>query len=565
MPRILGSTPADKWERNVIAQLKQQLPDDWVVISGVAWSRRGPTTGYTYVRDGQADIVVLVPSLGMVILEVKGSKGFRIGEDGRWYRLGPYGEEAISTPPPDQASSNMHELKDLVKQKGPWTDFPGLHAYAVVYPQGKLEGQPPTNLDLTTIVQATQMNQLRGRLVEALEARGPRATGARFTPAVLAEVSRLLTSQPFSVVKVDTPLDVRHDIDGVELLTRQQFAALQGIFNLPRVAVTGPAGSGKTVLAMWLLQAMVEQGKRAAYVCYNTDLATMLRRKHPELANSIDNVDRMFRRVAQTAGTLPPQRTIQQDATRFFRDELPGLVFDDVVDWPAERRYDAIIVDEGQDFGDTQLLALLEMLPGDGGTYVHFADQRQDLFRPMTSGSVGAEVQFTLKHNCRNTERINAHTNRLLAGQAIPSMPGVPSGVDPVVKFCKDSGVMAAQAWQLAREWHVEGGSVVILSPHRLDNSCMAAATKGHGLRLVEEVELLGVGENVYFSTIRSFKGIEAASVIVVDVDVPQEESSFRIEDLYVACTRPTARLALLAKTRDATSWLGANVGQGEP
>lgn len=556
MARVLGSTPADAWERQVVGQLKQQLPADWIVISGVSWSRRGPSTGYTYVRDGQADIVVLAPRLGMIVLEVKGSKGFRIAEDGRWYRLTDFGEDLIKVPPPDQACGNMHQLEDLVLQKGTWSQFPGLFAYAVVYPQGKLASPAPTNLDPTTLILAGQMHQLHDRMVQALLARGKLENATRFDAGVLNEVCQILTSQPFRIAKADTSFEVRQDIDGIEILTRQQFATLQGIFRFPRVAVMGPAGSGKTVLATWLLQALVEEGKRALYVCFNKNLAAALRRRHPQLTDNIDNVDRVFRRIADEAGRWPSQQAIQMDAARFFREDLPGLVLELVADWPAERRYDAVIIDEGQDFSDDQLVALLEMLPGNAGSYVYFADRRQDLFQPATSGSVGAEVQFTLRHNCRNTERINAHTNRVLPGDPVPSMPGVPKGVDPLVRHCTDAGTMATTAWQLASEWAAAGGNVVILSPYTLDNSCMHGARKGHGMNLVDDIGKLGTPGTVYFSTIKSFKGIEAASVILVDADIPQDASAFRAEDMYVACTRPTARLAVLTRSRDAAVWM---------
>ncbi len=89
MARVIGSTPGDRWEREVLNQFKVQLPDAWLVLSGVSWSRQGPNDGWRYVRDGQADLVVLVPRLGMVVVEVKGSRVFRIGEDGRWYRTDP--------------------------------------------------------------------------------------------------------------------------------------------------------------------------------------------------------------------------------------------------------------------------------------------------------------------------------------------------------------------------------------------------------------------------------------------------------------------------------------------
>ncbi len=59
----------------------------------------------------------------------------------------------------------------------------------------------------------------------------------------------------------------------------------------------------------------------------------------------------------------------------------------------------------------------------------------------------------------------------------------------------------------------------------------------------------------MYFSTIRSFKGIEAAGVILVDAEVLGANQALAAEDLYVACTRPTGRLAVIATSDEGERW----------
>jgi hypothetical protein len=394
----------------------------------------------------------------------------------------------------------------------------------------------------------------------ALTERGLGPPGQQFDSKVAMEVARLLTGQPFVISKADTPLEVRDDVGSIELLTRQQFASLQGIFRLPSVAVTGPAGSGKTVLALWRLQSLVEEGKRAIFLCFNKDLAEVLRRRHPELADCIDNVDRRFFQIASAAGKLPSSAQIEADRNAFFRELLPWAVMEILEGWDPAQKYDAVIVDEGQDFSEHQLLAVLDLRKPHTGTYTFFADWRQDLFQQATSRSVGAEVVFTLHHNCRNTQRINDRTNVLL-DMGVKSMPGVPSGVDPLVEYCSTQRTMATLAWQLSKEWTQADEPVAILSPYALRNSCMHSLQKAHGLTLATSIEELGRPGTVYFSTIKSFKGIEAASLIVVDVDVPRDDRGFKIDDLYVACTRPTARLAFLTNSREAADRLAGKGG----
>ena len=83
MPRVIGPVPSDKWEKEVRRQLLKQLPDNWIVICSVSWALRNDIGA---VRDGEADFVVLVPELGLAVLEVKGSKLVRVDENGIWHR-----------------------------------------------------------------------------------------------------------------------------------------------------------------------------------------------------------------------------------------------------------------------------------------------------------------------------------------------------------------------------------------------------------------------------------------------------------------------------------------------
>lgn len=538
MPKVVGPAPHNRWENEVLKAFRQQLPPDWVVMPSVAWTLRKDD----YVRDGEADFVVLAPGLGLVVIEVKGSKEFRVDQDGVWQRLQPDGSWLpLRQSPPEQAMRNMHTLAGFLKEKYRWIEFPGRYAYLVVYPQG--ETQDLGMFDESTVATRRHMHQLASRIRNALEGRGTGGQGKQFTDGIVEKVVDQLKNRKFHLVKVDSGGDVEDDKTKIEQLTRQQFATLRGLFDLPRVAVIGPAGSGKTVLAMWRLKAHIDDGSKAIYVCFNRNLASSLRLLNPDHAQFIWSVDRLFHKFCPEAAVPADKGRLR----RFFDEELPGLVIDKS---PSLEKYDAIIVDEGQDFSEFQALALHELLTPDGA-WAFFADWRQDLYRKGTGTPIGAEVVFTLHHNCRNVKRINEATNRFVR-KAIPSMPGMPEGVAPTVEATKSQ---AERAWELAKQWSGEG-SIAILSPYSLGLSAMKDHRNGHGLRLSEDLNDLGVKGMVYFSTIRSFKGIEASAVIVVDAEIPGEKDVFGEDDLYVATTRATTRLAILTQKAAVADFL---------
>ena len=83
----------------------------------------------------------------------------------------------------------------------------------------------------------------------------------------------------------------------------------------------------------------------------------------------------------------------------------------------------------------------------------------------------------------------------------------------------------------------------------------MSNAKKGYGMQITEEIDKIGEAGFVFFSTIKAFKGLEAENVILIHADIPGRIPALEDEDLYVACSRATGRLAILTSTEEAYSW----------
>jgi hypothetical protein len=542
MSKVIGPVPSDRWEQEVRRQLLKQLPDNWTVICSVSWALRDDRG---FVRDGEADFVVLAPDLGLAVVEVKGSLSARVGDDGVWYRQGQSKEIELRESPPEQANRNMHTITKLVKKEmslGEHGGFPGLHAFLVVYPNGEVVGAIDL-YDSSTIVTKSNMHNLGQMMRRALLARGPESIGRKFTKELADSVALILTNQRFRIISVDAELDLQDDQKDIDKLTRQQFAALRGAFDLPSVSITGPAGSGKTLLAIWKLLALLEEGKKAIFVCFNKALASDLKFKHPTVANSIVSVDALF------MGLVDDNQVMGED---FFTKVLPERVIKALPNLKDDDKYDAIIIDEGQDFGEDRIIALFQLfIDDDDYQWVIFSDDKQNVYG-QSSEEVSAEVTFRLYHNCRNTERLNAATNKICSAD-VKAMPGMPSGEIPRLSICKE-GQMAQKAWSLVHDLSPDGGAV-ILSPFKLENSCMKHSSKAHGLNLTEDISKIGQSGFVFYSTIRSFKGLEARHIVLIDADKPNINPALAEEDLYVALTRATARIDIVTSNKGAEDW----------
>lgn len=539
MAKVFGSLPLNDAEKKVILALKEQLPADCLVIPSVRWAKKNERG---YIRDGEADIVVLVPKLGMLVVEVKGSKEIRVTDQG-WARLEDGQWIVLDRTPIEQATSNAYELKRIVCGSQRWGDnFPGLLGWLAVYPNGNAS-MVPALIEPETLVTRRDMASLKGKVQQALSMRGSDGIASLFTEATQEAVARVLTSSEFRVIPADGAEEVSEDKNSIEKLTQQQFAVLRGLFELPSVAIAGPAGSGKTLLALARLESLLEAGSRAFYACFNKDLAKFIRQRNPALADHIHSVDSMF-------GKTCPGLSKGSDANEFFRKVLPNQVFDEVSGWSEEKKFDAVLVDEAQDLSEDQLLALNSFVRK-GGSWSVFLDRRQDIFKPKSDEDLFVDVVYRLSHNCRNTVQINRSTNAYV-GSEIASMPGMPEGVNVAIERI-GKGQMANRAFELAKDWQSHGqNSIAILSPYTLDKSSMAGKRIGHGISLTEQLGEIASAGKAYFSTIKSFKGIEADCVIVIDAGAPKADTPFSMEDLYVACTRARTRLAILTDNDEA-------------
>ena len=83
----------------------------------------------------------------------------------------------------------------------------------------------------------------------------------------------------------------------------------------------------------------------------------------------------------------------------------------------------------------------------------------------------------------------------------------------------------------------------------------MSNSPKAYGLTLTENLREIGRPGFVFFSTIKSFKGLEAPHVVLVHADKPNASQALAEEDLYVALTRATSRIDIVTSNKGAEEW----------
>ena len=194
---------------------------------------------------------------------------------------------------------------------------------------------------------------------------------------------------------------------------------------LPRVEIRGGAGSGKTWLAVEKARRLAAEGKRVALMCYSRGLAEFLKRRvgdaAPKRAAGLRrHVPLPRHRLGRRAGFGRRQPRTGRSSCRRRWCRWPQAL-------PEAERFDAIVIDEAQDFAESWWSAVLAALrdPENGCLYV-FADEGQRVFARQGRPTVDL-VPIPLNENLRNTKQIAGTFSSLAPAQMqIRGRHGVP-------------------------------------------------------------------------------------------------------------------------------------------
>jgi hypothetical protein len=265
-----------KPERDVARAMVEQLTDDCVVFHSYPWLRpeRNNRTGRRSLRQGETDFVIVLPSHGFVVLEVKGGDIDYRPDTREWFR-NVRGEQRPITDPFEQADRNMHHLKDEIVKAG----YPGRKTppfsfgYAVVFPDCTYTGPTPPGAAPQIVLSAPDLNDLGERIKGVLKA------WTRGSPRPLVKQDlRAIRDGILPAFRLIPALQrqVEAQEEALVRLTDDQVRLLEFLSSRRRAAIEGVAGSGKTMLAMTQARRFAADGQSTLLCCYNKGLAQWL-------------------------------------------------------------------------------------------------------------------------------------------------------------------------------------------------------------------------------------------------------------------------------------------------
>ncbi len=549
IPKIPTSEIRTKSERDVARELIVQLSDDCVVYHSYPWLREDRNDrGKVSLREGEADFVVVMPDIGLLVLEVKGGGVEYDPETRGWKSRSGDGREHEIKDPFEQARKNTHQLKSqILKQSFPGLEkLPWAFGYAVVFPDCVYSGPVPPGAENSIVLSAEDLPHLRRRLPEVLRKWNPDRACRPLSKSELDGVVKGL-SPAFKLLPV-LFRKIEEQEERLFRLTEEQMGLLDFLQNHKRAAVEGVAGSGKTILAMAQAQRFADQGLKTLMLCYNRALADWLRAGLPDTYQEkifVATFHALCWKFCKDAGVKIDYRPdLQQE---FWRDEAPNLFVEAIANCPI--RYDAIVVDEGQDFSPLWWIPIEEMGSGKEIPFYVFYDPAQNLFVKDGFTTPVSAPPYRLPTNCRNTQKIANICGRVREIE-IPVKDNAPVGDDTIVKVAETPEKQARLCLELIKDWCGRGrlkpSQISIQSPRSRKNSSLADIENLNGIPIVEDLKKWKANEGILFKTIRSFKGLESDAAIIIDVPKPDELTIFSRADFYVACSRAKHLLAIL-------------------
>jgi hypothetical protein len=244
----------------------------------------------------------------------------------------------------------------------------------------------------------------------------------------------------------------------------------------------------------------------------------------------------------------PNQR--RADGKDFWRDVAPEKLMEACSVIPVEEKFDAVIVDEGQDFHDLWWTALEGVFKNEKekGCYFVFYDPDQNIFVSDPSIPELGEP-FPLPHNCRNTRRIAEHCLGLVK-KPVEVPEGAPVGDAPEMLVAANLKEAFKLAGKKVREWclptvGMRKNQVAVLAHGGTKDDWpqdfgTTPATKSF--------KAWREDKGVLMASFFRFKGLEADGVIVSDNQ--GADASPDPEDLADADPKRKANLQYVARSR---------------
>jgi hypothetical protein len=526
-------------EQKLYKALAKQLPNDCLIVHSLEFIKK--TSKSNSHGDREADFVIFSPSLGILVVEVKGG-GIKYDKSiDQWYSIDRHGNTHEIKNPVRQAKDAKYEIRNHLQQKMGKKNL--LLAHAVMFPD--IEHVAPLatpEMVIQIIGTSRNLSNLNDWVTSVFEF----WSGENSYYDKLGEQGIKVAEQIYGkqvTIRPSLRSIIEKEIQKQIELTNQQKSILRQLKRRKEALIEGGAGTGKTVLALDQAISLSEQGLKVLLLCYNQKLGDSLKIKtqHFESLHSMSFHEFCSWRVRQakknTGRDLLGESKKVYPQADLYDVLMPNALIDSYEIAPVE--YDVILVDEGQDFKAEYWLAI-ELLKDQGTDtklYI-FQDCNQAIYADKTELPINCEPLF-LFDNCRNTRFIHEAAYKYYKGADVeaPKLEGEETQFISKSTIEQQSGEIDKLVSKLVNTENINPNDIAVITigSYSQAQDLLSKSINKHLWAFKE----FSPNSKVLVETAKRFKGLEAKILILWIIDEHDADEKM----LYVSISRARLRL----------------------
>ena len=498
-------------------------------------------------KEGEADFVIVHPRKGILVLEVKGGLIQHDGNSDSWISVNRNNQPYPIKNPFKQAERNKYALRDKIESHPNYKNSLFKIGHAVIFPDSSTTLRTiGANAPSEIIIYKNELDQLESRIEQIFLYWQEPEPGM--------ELVNLLHSIFAPSFELTNPLInvIQEDSKKILQLTEQQFNLLKQLRKNKRVKINGGAGSGKTILALEKAKRLADEGFSVLFTCYSKPLANYCAKSLNGIINlTVLCYEDLCLKIAKDFKI--PTKTLDEikDLKREERLDRLTSIYLKIVEDHSPELFDAIIVDEGQDFKEDWWFALeLSLSNKKAGIFYLFFDNNQNVHQDKKYVPDNM-MEFSLTENFRNTKPIYSLSKGFYSGEAMDCKG--PEGVQVELILSASNQVSQSKVLEttlnrLIQEEKIKPEMIAILTGQKLKESPLFKLGNigKYSFSSTQKDE----SGKVIFESIRRFKGLERSVIILVEIDEITKPGKLQLDMLYVGITRAQNHLIVIGEEK---------------
>ena len=542
-------------EKSIKALLREYLSDDWHIFQSIPLD--------TKRADGEIDFFLLHKSVGAIVLEVKGGIiEAELNKDnvGQWYSTNTQKVKNKIKDPYQQALDQSYKISNYIKNTQTLMYTMNIVS-AVAFPDIKeLNVETPYINNLNTLTAGKFNKNLEKNLLKLLRNKNRTPHSESFFNQLIKylEVEFSSDESLFSKIK-STELELNK-------ITEEQFQVMEGLESNKKLYIHGPAGSGKTVIAINFVKRMVANDATVVFLCHTTNLGTYLAELFTDNINNnlyvgnIFSVERKIESMIDAHAVFGLSDEQEEKYKKLVSEKEKWLVENTVkgnkkkIEFFIENIYryfdilnitvDHIVIDECQDF-ETEWLESLELANtyNPEGKFYMFGDPGQSSISDWTPSF--DTPSYKLTKNLRNSDEVNKFINKYFKTESKSSEIKSGFEVDLIVLNSNDRTQQDKEITNKLPELlseltskEIEFNQIAIL--------CLKQNHTEQISNILYKDKKLYEHEELTIDSCLRYKGLEKDVVMVLLPDWYIYEKNRFLSQVYTGITRPKSVLKVL-------------------